>query len=310
MVLFPRLPLRAVGVHRFRDTLVNENGRYLSVVWTLKNNENGKVVTVAPAHTGAHPRYFRELEEMMASHDGVGQIMHREGIVEPVINTYPDEPTDDQHIILPKTWGNLVTPLYGIDNDVTRVITDWNSVVFGHIIVNPRGAHCYSKAKEAMEQHSLHSMMLPVSPFHVPTVLKKLEDDGFTIIDERKLEVVRLEETGEIAKRVVPMSMFARLNFISNDFFPSIGLLVFAIFLAFAPAQDPYQQPHGYNQAYPPQYQQQYYPQQYQPQQYPQYPPPGHYPPQGHHYGPPQGYSPDYNTSPPPPPGTPYRRSE
>eukprot|EP01064_Diplonema_japonicum_P018393 TRINITY_DN2707_c0_g7_i1.p1 TRINITY_DN2707_c0_g7~~TRINITY_DN2707_c0_g7_i1.p1 ORF type:complete len:310 (+),score=55.73 TRINITY_DN2707_c0_g7_i1:23-931(+) len=301
MVLFPRMNLPTVGVHRFRDTLVKENGRYHSPVWTLKNPDTGKTVTVVAAHIGAQPGYFKNLETMMSEHDGVGQILHLEGVVVPEMRSHIEEPESEADCLLPKTWNHYGSPLYGIDNATNKAVTDWNSVVFGHFGPNPRAVHCYNKATEAMEKNNIRSMMLPLSPYHVPTVLKKLQDNNYRITDELNLEVIRESTSNIYEKKMLTVTGVSRLNHVTNDFFPSI-FMVFAVIytVLFKPEpeqQQQQQQYYGGQGSYPPQYQPQgSYP--------PQYPPQGSYPPQY----PPQ-YQTGYQAAPPPPPGLPFERS-
>eukprot|EP01063_Lacrimia_lanifica_P033478 TRINITY_DN5958_c0_g1_i1.p1 TRINITY_DN5958_c0_g1~~TRINITY_DN5958_c0_g1_i1.p1 ORF type:complete len:340 (+),score=125.70 TRINITY_DN5958_c0_g1_i1:63-1082(+) len=298
-----RVLLPSVGRWRFRDTIATDNNGTLWAPMFEFANAEGQSVAVIPAHALGQPQYYRDIEDVMSGKDGAMQIMHTEERVSPTSRPYVADPESQAEMKLPPTW-NTAVPLYGIDNSHNLVISDFHSIIFGVYMKNPRATHQFNKSMEAMKTASLSSVAVPLSPFHLPTYCKLLEEKGYTLQQEGRVEICNAahgQSPNKLLQKLPFVLKMQRINFLSNDFFPSIFL--FALFIVpslFGGGQQAAPPPPGYGQygQYPPQGG---YGGGYPPQQGgypPQYAPQGAYPPQGGGYAPPQG-----GYYPPPPQG-------
>eukprot|EP01061_Rhynchopus_euleeides_P005760 TRINITY_DN14929_c0_g1_i2.p1 TRINITY_DN14929_c0_g1~~TRINITY_DN14929_c0_g1_i2.p1 ORF type:complete len:327 (+),score=36.47 TRINITY_DN14929_c0_g1_i2:437-1417(+) len=289
----PRVPFLTVGRWRFRDTLVKTPEGFEAPVLRFRNDNTGVSVTLLPVHLAAAPHFFREIEAMGNTCQGVMQVgATRSSLDTPAPNSWNDIPGNDTETVTPDRWYTPAARLHGIDTSDGRLVTDIFAALGGHHVPNVRAMKNATNMRDVIRNEGYSTVLAPVWASHFPTHAKFLIDSGYKLESESTISVLRTSEASlhpAIARSRGVLSMLI-INCLSNDFFPMLVILGIFVLL---PRGNRQEEPYP-GQGYPPAGQ----PYGYPPQGYP----PPQYPPNGQYGG---DYQPA-NAYPPPPGYAPY----
>ena len=268
MPLYPRIPLPSVGTFRFRDTLRKDGKQYKAPLYTWIHSGSGKKITVGTAHILGGVSYYKRLEELMSEHEIVGhagQLVSDEPVSPGIANP------SGSSISIPTTWSQYTTPMYGIDTQIGHTVTDMSTIFWGLLMPNPRGVAQFNNTIELLEKHNKHTIMVTIYAAQIPTFCKRLQDSGYELHIENEEVVVDEDSTEPESEKLLPFAKISTINYYSNDFLPSILVLLYITYVSLIPKKkepqletyggyapqggyppQQYQQP--YSGGYPPQY--------------------------------------------------------